>query len=278
MATISEIKKKIKIASLLEKVTNAYQEISRHEMIKIREMTIKNREFIEELLNVYQEAKMAFLLELKEEKKTLPFVSKKKVVVFLSANAKFYGGLVLEIWQRVLSFLKENGGDLVVIGEIGKFLVQQSEYKNKFFYFSLDDEKPKENEIRKIIDFLREYEEIKVFHGKFKTILSQEIVITDISGRLAEKLPKKEVHSYLFEPSGEAILDFFKKELISAFFYQTFLEHRLSRHATRMVQMYQASKKAKELKESLKREERKLKWQKVDKKQQEINILSQMWR
>ena len=277
MATLSEVKKKIKTVSLLKKITAAYQEISRHEMNKIREMTLKNREFIEELLKVYSEAKRAYFLEAKEEKKEIPLPPKKRAVVFLSANAKFYGGLIYEVWKKVFEYLKKNEADLMVVGEIGKYIIEQSKIKNKVYYFALDDEKPKEKEIKKIAKFLKDFEEIKVFHGKFKTILSQEIVCTEISGKAKEE-KEKEVYKYLFEPSGEAVLDFFKTELISAFFYQTFLEHRLSRHATRMVQMYQASKRAKERETMLKKEERKLRWQIINKKQQEINTVSQLWR
>lgn len=276
MAVIQEIRKKTKIVFLLEKVAMAYQEVSKYEMNKIREITLKNREFIEELLKVYAEAKRAFLFEVKEEGKTIPSPLKRRVVVFLSANARFYGGLVLEIWKKVKEFLEKEKGDLVVIGEVGKYLVQQSDFKDKFYYFNLDDEKAKEKEIKEIVNFLKDYAEIKVFHGKFKTILTQEIIFTDISGETKEE--KGETFGYLFEPSGEAVLDFFKRELISAFFYQSFLEHKLSRHATRMVQMYKATKKAKEKREMLKKEERKLKWQLIDKKQQEVNILSQLWR
>lgn len=273
--TIQEIRKKIKVVSLLEKIASAYQEISEYEMKKIRELTLKNREFIEELLKVYGEAKRAFLIELREEKKEIPKPKKEKVFVFLSANAKFYGGLILEIWQKLINFLEKEKTDLVVIGEIGKYLVEQSKFKDNFFYFFLDDEKPKEKEFKEIVEFLQDYGEIKIFHGKFKTVLFQEAAITDISGEGPES---KENYGYLFEPTPEAVLEFFKKELISAFFWQVFLEHKLARHAMRMVQMYQATKRARERKEILQKEEKKIKWGLLDKKQQEINILSQLWR
>lgn len=278
MATIQEIRKKIKTVSLMERITLAFQEISKEEMNRIREMTLKNREFIEELLKVYTQAKKAFLIEAKEEGEKILLPPKKEVVVFLSANARFYGGLVWEVWRKVSEYLKKNEADLVVVGEIGKYIVEQAKPKNKVYYFDLDDEKPKEKEIREISNFLKDYSQIKVFHGKFKTILSQEIVCTDISGEISEEKKEKEFYSFLFEPSPKAVLDFFKTELILAFFSQAFFEHRLSRHATRMVQMYRANKKAKERKEILKREERRLKWRKLEKKQQEINLVSQLWK
>lgn len=282
MLTLSKVKKKIRITSFLETVASAYQEISQREMNEIREMTLKNREFIEKLIGIYSELKRASLLEEKEEKEKKPKkeilkLKKEKIVVFLSANARFYGGLVLDIWKKISRFLEENEANLVVIGRVGKILVEKLDPNLKFFYFQLDDENPKKEEIEKIVEFLRNYQELHFFHGKFKTILTQEITQTLISGKMPEKMTKKP-SAFLFEPSREEILNFFEKELMKAFFTQIFLEHRLSRHATRMVAMYRIREKAKERRKELKKIERRLKWHFFDKKQMEITLSSQLWR
>jgi len=249
-------------------------------MNKIREMTLKNREFIEKLIGIYSEIKRASLLEEEEEKGKKPKkvrLKKEKVAIFLSANARFYGGLVLDIWKKVSQFLEENKADLVVIGRVGKTLVEKSNPNLKFFFFQLDDENPKKEEIEKIAEFLRDYQELHFFHGKFKTILTQEITQTLISGKMPEKTTKKP-SAFLFEPSKEEVLNFFERELMKAFFTQIFLEHRLSRHATRMVAMYRVRERAKERRKELKKIERRLKWHFFDKKQMEITLSSQLWR
>lgn len=282
MLTSRKIKKKLKAISVIEIIASAYQEISKKEMNRIREMTLKNREFIEELSKIYFEAEKAYFFQKKFEKKQKKkkkeedtFSSKKgKVAIFFSANARFYGTLILSIWQETLKYLNQNKADLIIIGEIGKYLAGKKNLPSKVHYFNLDDEDPKEEEVRKIVSFIKDYSEIKIFHGKFKTILSQEIAQTDISGEVSGK-EAGEISAYLFEPSPEAVLDFFKTELISAFFAQAFLEHRLSRHATRMVKMYQTRDRAKERREKLRMQEKKLKWQNFDRKQREINVSSQ---
>ncbi len=283
MLTIKEIQKKIKAVSMIERISRGYQEISQETMNKIREATLKNRKFIEELLKVFVEAKNAYVIEKereeeeKKEKEILFEPQKEKIAIFLSANARFYGQLTLEIWQKALNYLKENKSDLLVIGETGKYLVQKSELNNNFHYFYLDDEKPEDTQIKKIIEFIKNYKDIKVFHGKFKTVVYQEVMETDISTRIPEE-KTTERFACLFEPSLEEVLNFFQTELLTAFFTQTFLEHRLSRHATRTVQMYYAQKKAKEKKEELEGRTRKLKWQKLNERYQEISISSQLWK
>jgi F0F1-type ATP synthase gamma subunit len=57
---------------------------------------------------------------------------------------------------------------------------------------------------------------------------------------------------------------------MSAFFNQAILEHQLSRYATRMIAMYQASEKAKERKRKLEIEKKKLERQLFNKKQIEL--------
>jgi len=285
MLTFRKIKKKMKAVSAIEVVAAAYQEISKKEMNQIREMTLKNRQFIKELSGVYGEAKRAYFLQKEEEEKqdkkkkekNLLKPKKKKAVIFFSANARFYGGLILDVWLRVSDYLAENKADLLVIGEVGKHLAENSDLPGKIHYFKFADEKPEEKEMQEIIDLIKNYQQIKIFHGKFKTVLSQEIAQTDISGEISEE-KTEEIYAYLFEPSSQAVLDFFRTELITAFFTQAFLEHRLSRHATRMVQMYRTREKAKERKEKLQMEEKKLKWQILDRKQQEINLSSQSWK
>ncbi|NCO80493.1 hypothetical protein GW869_01825, partial [bacterium] len=86
-----------------------------------------------------------------------------------------------------------------------------------------------------------------------------------------------EVKSYLFEPPLEAILEFFETELMSAFFNQTLLEHRLSRYATRMVAMYQATENAEKIREKLETEQKKLERQLLNKKQIEVFSGFQLW-
>ena len=276
MPILKKIKEDLKAVSNIETITRTYQEIANLRMNEIRQKVLNNREFIEELSQVYTLAKKAYLVLLKKEK---PFIKPKgeRVVVFLSGNERFYGTLFSDIWRELLNYLAKNKADLAVVGRMGKYLVERSGFGHKMFYFELNDDKPEKNRLRGIIDFIKNYEEIIIFHGRFQTILSQKVVQSNISGGVTLEEELEEVKSYLFEPSPEAVLEFFETELLSAFFNQTILEHRLSKYAARMVAMYQATENAKKRERKLKIEQKKIERQLLNRKQIELFSGSQLW-
>ena len=276
MPILKKIKEDLKAVSNIETITRTYQEIANLRMNEIRQKVLNNREFIEELSQVYTLAKKAYLVLLKKEK---PFIKRKgeRVVVFLSGNKRFYGTLFSDIWRELLNYLAKNKADLAVVGRMGKYLAERSGFGYKMFYFELDDDNPEKERVKGIIDFIKKYEEIIIFHGRFQTILSQKVVQSNISGGVTLEEELEEVKSYLFEPSPEAVLEFFETELLSAFFNQTILEHRLSKYATRMVAMYQATENAKKRERKLKIEQKKIERQLLNRKQIELFSGSQLW-
>lgn len=278
MPVLRKIKENLKTLSTIETITKNYQEIANLKMNKIRQRVLNNREFIEELFRVYTLAKRSIKKwEARKKEKLFIKGQKKRVIVFLSSNERFYGTLILDIWREILNYLTEKEADLVVVGKIGKYLAERSGFGHKMFYFELNDDNPEKERIKEIIQFVKNYEEIIIFHGKFQTILSQKIVQTNISGEVGSERELAKVKSYLFEPSPEAILEFFETELISAFFNQAIFEHQLSRYAARTVAMYQASQKIKERKRELEKESKKIKCQLFNKKQIELFSGVQLW-
>lgn len=274
MSTFKEIEDNLEAVSAIKTIATTYQEISQKEMSKIREKALKNRKFIGRLGKIYTKTKQEHQ---KKEDQELPIDKKTgKVAVFLSANARFYGSLLWEVWSQIKKYLEENDADLVVIAENGKFFAQNSPFGKDFTYFDLDDENPEEEQIKEIIDFIKQYKKISIFHGHFENILKQNSTRTEIPGKLPDK-KIEDSDSYLFEPSTEKVLEFFETELLTAFFNQTFLEHRLSRHATRVVAMHQAGENAKERKENLKMTIKRLKRKEMDKKQFDITGPLQLW-
>lgn len=282
MPILKEIKENLKAIANIETVTKTYQEIANLRMNKIRQEVLDNREFTDELSRIYTLAKKACAAQPKNKKITKVRESsikrkKQRVVLFLSCNERFHGTLILDIWKEIFNFLAENKAVLAVVGRIGKYLAERGGFGHKMFYFELDDDEPEKEKIKGIIEFIKNYRETIIFHGRFQTILFQKVVQTDISGGTIQEKELGEIKNYLFEPSPEAVLDFFETELISAFFNQTILEHRLSRYATRMIAMYQATGSAKERRKELETEQKKLTRQLLNKKQIEMFSGFQLW-
>jgi len=282
MPVLKEIKENLKAIANIEAVTKTYQEIANLKMNKIRQEVLNNREFAEELSRVYTLTKRFCAAQFKKEpqtrsKRSLAKGKKQRTVLFLSCNERFHGTLILDIWKEILNFLAENKADLIVTGRIGKYLAERSKLGHKMFYFELSDDEPEKKKIKGIIDFIKSYKEIIVFHGRFQTILFQKVVQSNISGENIEEKELNEIKKYLFEPSPEAVLDFFETELISAFLNQSILEHRLSRYATRMIAMHQASQNAEERRKNLRTKQKKLTRQLSNKKQIEMFSGFKLW-
>ena len=279
MASIKEIKENLETISRIKNIASTYQDIANLRMNQIKENVLKNRELFNKLLDTYQKVRLAYFLPLTEKKKEKTVfrqAKKEKVVLFLSADQLFYGTLIIDIWKQVQKYLEQNKAHLAVVGKTGKRLAENSGLGHKMFYFQLNDVKPEKEKLASILDFIKNYKKIIVFHGKYEKVLSQKPALSEISGELPwqeEKTKKNKpeiIESYIFEPSAEKILDFFEKEIIAVLFNQTILEHQLARYASRLIAMHQANENAKKEQEKLLKVEFKLKNQKQNKKQVEF--------
>ncbi len=279
MASLKKNKNDLETISQISLITSIYQEIAHLRMVEIRQAVLKIREFLDGLARIYHLAKRSFFASLGKKTEGIPYISKKQgeVAVFLSANEFFYGSLILDIWQKTQEYLKEKKVDLIVVGKMGKYLAEANKLRLKIFYFELDDEKPEREKVKEIIELVKNYEKIVVFHGKFETVLSQNAVMTDISGGITFEEKIGEIKNYLFEPSPKTVLEFFETEIVSALFNQTILEHRLARYATRMMAMYQATENTKKIKKEVEKNKKKLEQQILDKKQIEIFSGFKLW-
>ena len=169
---------------------------------------------------------------------------------------------------------------MAIIGRTGKYLAENSGFGQKMYYFELNDIKLEEEKIKKILEFIKDYKKIIVFHGKYEKVLLQKPVISEIS----EEMPVEEdlinkgflnkasinAERYIFEPSPEEILEFFEEEIVATLFNQTVLEHQLSRYASRVMAMHHATENAKKMKQKLLINENKIKRQSLNKKQIEL--------
>jgi F0F1-type ATP synthase gamma subunit len=242
-------------------------------MQQIKEKVLKNREFSKELLRTYQRIKNVYYYSLEKglvKKSFFRKTEKEKAVIFLSVNKPFYGTLILDIWKEVKKYLEREGGDLVVVGRVGKYLAEREGFGLSLFYFEFDDINPEKERISEIVEFIKKYEKIIVFHGRYEKGLVQKPVMTEISGGLPEEKKEKKIEGYLFEPSPEAILDFFETEIIGVLFNIAILEHQLARLAARVMAMQEASERAKNFEKRLRAMESKLKREIINKRQIEL--------
>ncbi len=285
MHQLTETKEGLETISIVSAITTIYQEIAHMRMNQIRRNVFKTREFLEGLAFVYRSAKKSYLLRIGGfnrklmAKENISFIkrNKKTTVVFISANEHFYGGLILDVWKNVLKYMMKNKADLLILGKIGKQLAENTKPQIPFKYLSLDDDRNVASEIKNVIENIKHYERIIVFHGKFITSLMQKPVGNDISGGIFEGKSDEATKDYLFEPSPKAVLEFFETEIIAALFNQAVLEHRLAKYASRMIAMYKANENIKSERKKLEARQKKLIHGVINRKQLETFSGFKLW-
>lgn len=248
------ITKQINDLENLKSLADAYAQISSSRMKNTREGVVKSREFLNEIQEIFKELQVSYrnqFLSLARKKRLkkgekLTFLSHngKSVAVFISANTAFYGDLTKKVFDLFIKEVREKDMEATIVGGLGLEMFKDIAPDRSYSYFDLPDYGFDREKMSELIRHLVEYEEIYVFYGKFKSILSQTADEVSISAQtpIGDKQNIK-VTKYLFEPSLEEILMFFETEMFSSIFEQILHESQLAKFASRMLAMDQAGEK-----------------------------------
>ncbi|OGC38404.1 hypothetical protein A3K42_00970 [candidate division WWE3 bacterium RBG_13_37_7] len=232
-------------------VVQTYQEIAAMRMRRVKQSVLSSREFMDDLNNTFRRVTYAYELYLKNVKKSkesgeIIHKNGKDVLVFLSSNMGLYGDIVRKTFKLFLSDVEKisSNTDLVIVGKVGRDMFLNANTNKNFTYFDLSDSGTDPANLSKILNLVLDYSHITVYHGIFKSVLSQEATKSVVTGEAAELEREYEAMgemTYLFEPSVERIADYFANEILSSVFEQETFEANLSKFSSRMVSLYSAS-------------------------------------
>ncbi len=242
-----ELAEQIEAVKTVKSLAEVYQEIDAISIFQVRNSVAKTRNFLSGVSGVYTDVKQVYLKKIRSKDiEDLPFVKRngKEVLVFISANQNLYGDLVFKVFQNFVSDVKKTQSDALVVGSVGKDLVERENLNSRVEYFDLADYKPDLAKIQEITEIINKYEKITVYYGEFMSLLSQVPIKTDISGGVTLTSGSASVKDFIFEPSPKAVLEFFETQIIANLFHQKVYEAQLARFAARLISMNQASEKA----------------------------------
>lgn len=249
-----DIKKQRDELTALEVVTKVFSEVASKHMLETRNSVLFNRDFLDGLTSLFDEVRDSYSDEIKKiasgrnQKKGsgITFLSHngKKVLVFFSANKGLYGAIVRKTFDLFKQSIVENPNyEITVVGEVGKALFE-SEFPDKTYtFFSLSDEEPSKEQLTTIARHIVQYDEMNLYFGKFQNIVIQNPEKIIVSSTLDTNSSNKSKNKYLFEPALESVLVFFESELFGSILKQTIEESRLSKLASRVFAMDEASNK-----------------------------------
>lgn len=254
MKTKQQITAELEWLRSLSTVISAYEELAAKRMREIRSAVLHNRDYMQDLQTLYSHVKDSYkkdiqkLLQSKDGQSvdTSPFAKNGKTIrVFVSANTGLYGGLVQQTFQLFASDVRKGNADVAILGKVGRMLWQQARLPKGYVYFDYPDTALSLPSLQPIVVLLSSYQQVFVYHGLYKTIVTQQAAVQNVTGDIlpssypyrSEQQPIK----WLFEPTLEHILEFFEKEIFSSLFVQAMHESHLAKHAARMVALDQAT-------------------------------------
>ena len=269
MASIQEIKRRIKAVSNTGQITKAMEMVSANKMRRSQEVALLSRPYALYVLRLLSELRTRapeYLPEIMRDREV-----KKTVVVLAPADRGLAGSFnanILRSFEQTMN--QESARDNLVYVGVGKkaeeFFARKGikpvqTFKNFGDYASPEETKPLSELLIK--GFLsREWDRVIVVSTHFRTTLRQEVMIREVLpidalklirsvnelvpeyGRYAgqtlnviESLSVKEKRDfeYLIEPDPKAVLHDLAPRLVHTILYQLVLEANASEHSARMV-------------------------------------------
>lgn len=261
----------------LRSLTEVYGEIAAIRMKKIRDMVLKNRDFLESIESIFRNCLSSYAQKLSRmlavgkvkigQKVTFLSHNGSTVAVLISANTRFYGDVIRETFDKFIEEVKRHNYEVTIIGKVGRSMFLDAEPSRPFTYFELPDFGTDKVHISETVSHLVQYEEIKVYYAKYQSVVSQIATTFSISaGTEVTQLDAKPVSSFLFEPNLEKVLMFFETQIFASLFDQSLRESQLAKAASRILAMDKASASVDQRLKALGFERRKLRHSREDKK------------
>lgn len=228
-------------------MVESYEEIAALRMRKVKKSILERREFMQGLNEAFAYISYAYRIyreSLKgKAKERIINTNGKTVSILLSSNSGLYGDIIINTFELFREETSKIDTDIVIVGKLGKNMYENLSEKKNYRYFEMTDNVIDELSIKKLSDYILDYSNVIVYHGSFRSFISQVPTRTEVPVELRkiERSLESYDEKFLFEPSIEKIAEYFEKQIESLIFEQVVFESYLSKFASRMVSMDVAS-------------------------------------
>ena len=260
MATLREIKTRIRSVKSTQKITKAMEMIAASKMKRAQNQALKGRPYMQKLIEV-----IGNLLTLSGAPLRHPFLKKRKHIknigyIFVTSNRGLCGGFNSNIIRKMLEILREKNKTKEIVITVGKKGRQAMERIGKAVL--ADFENLSDNPgyldllgISKVIidDYMNDkLDEVYIVYNHFYSIISQKPIVKKLLPVATEPVGSNMFKTqlkrdYIFEQDKTILLDELLRRYVETMVYQTVLESVASEHSARMVAMRQASDNAQEI-------------------------------
>ncbi len=280
---MKDVEKELNSLISFKSIIEAYEEIASIRMRRIKASVLHNRVYLEGLRRAFFHIKYSYESEiekLRKKKKSVRNIrttNGKTVSVLLTANTGLYGDILLKTFNFFKKHIVEEETDIVIIGRIGMRFYEAAGFGKNVKFYDISDSGLDKEDMNQLLEELVQYERVIVYHGEFKDILVQNPIAVSISGDLISEstdMVEDKSARYIFEPSLEEIMSYFEEKIIAALFEHTIFESNLSKYASRMISLNQATVKIEKEISNMSLETKRVKHRVQNSKQ--LNILSSL--
>ena len=271
MASLRDIKRRIRSVKNIAQVTRAMQMVAASRMRRAQEQALASRPYAAKSWELLSHlAAQTGSIELLHPLLTQREQVRKVAIVLITADRGLAGGYNGNIIRTTLSFMRENSredADLVTVGRKGRDFMLRFRRKVIAEFTDLPA-RPSALDITPIariaIDgFLAgDFDEVYLAYTEFINTLVQQpalrLLLPIRTGMVESKvlrdylvMPHRRTADYLYEPDPLTLLDVILPRFTELQIYQAVLEARASEESARMVAMRNATNNANELVEDL---------------------------
>lgn len=260
MASLREIKLRIRSIKSTQKITKAMEMVAASKMKKAQAQAVKGRPYVAKLTEIIDN-----LIQLSDPPLTHPFLQAREKVdkdgyILFTANRGLCGAFNSSVIRTMLEILKEKRTPEIIL-TVGKKGRQTMERIGKSILADFSDLSGQPSfldtlGISKVIfdEYLNgNIDEVWLVYNHFYSTFIQKPVVKKLlpieTSKDTIKLTVKT--DYIFEGSRAKLLDELLHRFINMQVYQTVLESLASEHSARMMAMRKASDNAKEIIQNL---------------------------
>ena len=258
MASLRDIKRRIKSVRNTSQITKAMQMVASAKMRRAQELALKGRTYMSALANVLKhlqdtltEGISSPLMEMREKGK--------KLIIVVSTDRGLCGGLNANLFKEILTRCDADADYLTVGVKLNAQLARCG--RNLVASFTIGDT-VEEAELKPIFQFVRKgftdgtYNRVEVIYQKFINVMVQRPDVMGLLPLSTEDILKVAQQdaveddtnpNYLLEPSPKALLDSILPLFLGHQLVQMILEGKASEQSARMVAMKAATENAKTL-------------------------------
>ena len=253
MATLREVRKRIKSAQNIQQITKAMKMVAAAKLRKAQERILAARPYADKIVEVITElAKSA-------DPERFPLVrenisTEKQAIILVSADKGLCGSFNTNLVKETMGMMKEiKDLSMFYVGKKGMDLLKKFGHETEKFKFNdrdmdWDDIEEIGSEIIKNYE-AEKYRKVHLVYSIFQSSLQQKIVRkqllpVDFSDFEGEGKEGGAVRDYLYEPNEETVLNNLLVRYVKTTLYRAVLESQASEHGVRMVAMEMATNNA----------------------------------